>query len=99
MADSVGQNDEVLRRVEQLSGPKKDVAKNGSKKLRSGAARAMSNQHGVLRCTRTVSFQRANRAVVHFQFRQSLAAAKVKILNDVITFDGRRVVSGRRGLV
>ena len=47
MSDAVRQDDEITRRVQELSRPKQNVRKLRRKKLRARAAGAVSNQHRV----------------------------------------------------
>src|SRR2546428_6730811 len=88
MADLVRQNDEIARRVEKLSRAKEHAAKLLRKKLGSRTARAVKSEHRIAHDTSTVTRRRADCAVMQFQFRRDLAAAKAKVGNHIIAFNG-----------
>src|SRR5206468_12240838 len=97
MADAVGKDNEIARSVERLSGTKQDVSKPGRKKTRSCAARPMPDQNRVTHDTRTVLQGLADRAVMNPQLREDLSAVKMKIGNDEVVFNRRRIVLRRSG--
>ena len=95
MADTVRKDDEIFGGIEQLSRSEQNVRESRIQQTSPGTARTVANSDGVLSYAGAVCFQSANGAVVHVQFRQRFAAAKLKILDDVIAFDGRGVIAGR----
>src|ERR1041385_3565713 len=95
MTNSVGQDDEVLGSVQQLSRSEQNVRKRWIKQTGAGATGAVPRQYGIRGDPGAVGLQRADSAVVHLQFRQRLAAAKMKILNYIVAFDGLRIIALR----
>ena len=53
----------------------------------------MTDEHRVAHDARTIRVWRADGAVMNLQFRQHLATAKVKVLNNVIAFNRGGIVS------
>ncbi len=90
--DGVWHDDEVPRRIERLAGAEQFAGKPRSDKLRTGAAGAMDDQHGVADASAGVPLWSAHRAVVQPQLRQHLAGREAEVADDVIRLgDDRRL--------
>ena len=95
VAEAVRQDDEILRGIEQLTGPKQNVRERRIQKAAAGAARSMSGEDGVLSDTGAVGLERADGAVMDLQFREYFAAAKFEVVDDIVIFNRRRIVAWR----
>src|SRR5439155_15690569 len=82
VADAVGQDDEVARGVEELTGAEELAAKGPRQKARARAAGAVKNEHGVADDARRVAPRRADRPVVQSQLGERLAGAEAEIARD-----------------
>src|SRR5947209_10689619 len=98
VADAVRQDDEEARRVEELPRPEEHARELRREELCARAARPVHDEDGVADDASLVARGSPNRRVVQFQFRQALAASEMKVADDEITLDGRRIVGPRRSL-
>src|SRR5580704_5913790 len=89
MADAVGKNNEVARRIEKLAWTKEYAGKLRREKLLPGAAGSVKNEHGVGRVSRSILHRLAQSRVMQTQLRQRFAGTKLKIVNDEVAFRGR----------
>ena len=97
VADVVGQDEEVFRRVEQLSWTEKDSCEDRPQEAAAGASGPVKDQNGVRRPAICVLHWFAERPIVDPRFRQRLAGLKMKIAYDEVTFLRRR--PSLRGLI
>jgi hypothetical protein len=86
VADAVGNDDVVFRRIERLAGSEHLAGKGWREHRRRRAAGAVQHQHRLAgRC--------AHGGVVQLQLRHGLAGVKLEILRDPIALFGRGIVS------
>ena len=100
--DAVRQDDEIACRVEQLPGPEQFRAEavaavSLAQEVAALAARAVQDQDGVAHGSGSVALDGAQRAVVDAQLRQRFTGLEAEILQDVVAFDGRRVLGRGSG--
>ena len=97
MADGIGQDDEIFRRV-QRAARFEQAGELRHQELRASAAGAVTHHHGVDDLTLGIADRRAERAVMLLHLRQGLAVGKAEILRDEIGFgNGRRSGGGGGG--
>src|SRR5206468_6341865 len=97
VADSIGQDDEVTGRVEQLAGAKQLAAERAREKPRAAPAGAMKNQHRIADNTGRVAAWRADRPIVKGERRERLPRLKLEIPRDVVGFKRSRNLGGCGG--
>src|SRR5947209_6987624 len=88
----------VAYRVEELPRPEEHARELRREELCARAARPVHDEDGIADDASLVARGSPNRRVVQFQFRQALAASEMKVADDEITLDGRRIVGPRRSL-
>jgi hypothetical protein len=98
VTDVVGKHNEIPIGVKQLTGTKQNIGKLWGKKLEPGASGAMQDEHGVRHFPAAVVLGFAEGRIVQPQFRNSFACIEVKVVAQVIAFDGRRLRSWLRRL-
>jgi hypothetical protein len=96
VTDPVGQDDEVLRRVQQLSWSKELTGIRPRHEAAAGAGRAVQDEHSVANRARPVASRCSQREVVNAQRGHRIARGKNEILEDEIGAGGRLCAS-RRG--
>src|SRR5262245_42416900 len=96
VADAIGQDDEILRRVEHLPGAEEPASELVRQKARARAPRAVQDENGVARDARSVALQLAYRAVMQLQFGQRLSAVEFEIADDEIALDRSRIIRRTR---
>ncbi len=89
VADVVGQDDEVLGRVEQLAGTEEHAGEYRPQKSRSAAAGAVKDEDGVGGVSAGVFDRLAERGVVDADFGEGLAGLEMEVVDDEIAFLGR----------
>src|SRR5271157_3756614 len=89
VADAVGKNNEVARRIEKLAWTKKYGGELRREKLLPSAAGSVKNEHRVGRAPSFILHRPAQSRVMQAQFRQRFAGMELKIVNDEVTFRGR----------
>ena len=94
VAEVVGQDDEVLLGIEQLTFAEQLAGESGHIELFSTAGGAMHDEHCITDHALFVALRLAHRAVVDFQFRQRGAVVEMEIVNDVIALGWRRIFGG-----
>ena len=94
VADAVGQDDEIARRIEDLAGAEQFTAEGLRQERRAGAAGAVENHHGVPDDARGISLRSPDRPIVEVEGRQRLAGAEPEIAGDEIAFGRRGKVGG-----
>ena len=78
VADAVGQDDEVARRIEHLARAEQLAAEGTRQEARAGSAGAVQDQDRIAHDARGVAPRRAERSVVQFQRGQRFAASESK---------------------
>ena len=99
VADAVGQDDEVARRVEHLPCAEQLAAEGLRQERAAGAAGAVQDHHRVPHDAGRVALRRADRPVVQVQRWERFAGPEPEIADDEIAFDRgrkRRSVNRRR---
>ena len=96
VANAVGENDEILRRVQRLARPKKFGREERRKELRSTSRRPVRDEHGIAHHALRIALRRAERAVMDSQLRQRFAGAKPKIFEDEISLGRWRIIGRQR---
>ena len=96
MADRIGQDDEILRRI-QRAARFEQAGELRHKELRASAAGAVAHHHGIDDLALGVANRRAGGAVMLLQRRQGLAVGKAEILCDEVGFGNGRRGSGSGG--
>src|SRR5579862_3207115 len=86
VADSVGKNNEITIRVEQLSGSEQNTGKGGVRKSLSGAGGSVQHQYGVGDAPGGIANRPAVGSIVQPHLRQRLARAEVKVVCHEIPF-------------
>ncbi len=89
VADVVGKDDEVTRRVEELPGPEEDIGELWREELMTRAARAVKNQDGIGDFAGRVFLGPAEGCVVQAEFGERLARLEVEVVCSVVAFGGR----------
>ncbi len=89
VADAVGQDDEIFRRVQHSAGTKQSLGEVGAQKVSAAAARAMHDEHGILRLALRITLQLTDRAVMQSQLGQDFVRLEPEILDDDVAFDRR----------
>src|SRR5581483_8919539 len=84
VADAVGQNDVVTRRIQKLPLAEQFARKLRPDEIAAVAGGAVEYQDRIADDTLGVASRRANRAVMNAQLGQRLPALKMEILDDVI---------------
>src|SRR5271154_1968724 len=90
MANAVGQDDVVLRGVEQLAGLEEDVGELGAEELRSGAAGTVQDKHCVRHTTTGVALRLTERAVMEAEFVEGFSCAEFEVVSSVIALLDRQ---------
>ncbi len=93
MPDVVGEDDEVLLRIERLPFAEQPSRVVGAEKPSAAAAGAVQDQHAVAHDAVGVLPRRPDGPVVNLHFGQALAAREREITRDEIAFDR----CGKRG--
>src|SRR6266702_683715 len=98
VADAVGKNDEIARRVEKLAGTEELSCELRLKELPPGAAGAAKDQDGVRDPSLRVAGGFPERHVVQAQLGHSFPRAKLELADDVIALRrrGSRLLRGCR---
>src|SRR5215831_2376142 len=97
MTDAIGQNDEILVPIQQLTLLEQLTGKSRAEKTRTGPARSMEDQHSIADDTRCIPNRCADRPVMQLEFRKRFAAGETEILNHVIALDRCRIGGGDSG--
>jgi len=85
VADAIGEDDEILACIEQLSGAKELAGELGADELRPAARGAVQNQNRIARDSLRVAPRLTERAVMDAQFRQRRAGGEFEILeHDIV---------------
>ena len=93
-ADTVRQDDEVLRRVERLAGGEQLVGKRGHQPGLAAGARAVEQDHRIGDVAGRVALRRSQRRVMLLEVGMHLAALEAEILDDEIGLALVRPVAG-----
>ena len=83
-ADGVGHDDQILRRVERLARREQFVGEARPQPVGPGAGITLQQQHGVDDITGGVALRRAERAIMHLQLGQALAAVEAVVFDDEV---------------
>ena len=96
MANRIGQNQKVLRGIQQSLRLEQNTGKRRGQKHRAVCARHVHQKHGIVYMPAPVAVRLTEHSIVYSQFGQHFAVFESEILCDVVTFPdhGR----GRRGL-
>ena len=96
VTDVIRQDDEVARRVEQLTRPKQLARESSADELRPAPAGAVHDQYGVPHHTLRILPWLAVRAVVDTQIRERFARREREVANDIVALRRLWRVGGRR---
>jgi hypothetical protein len=97
-ADAVGQNDEILRGVEQLARSEQLTPERPTHESRAGAGRAVEHDDRIPHDALRVALRLAEREVVDSKLGKRLAALELEVANDVIgALVGLRLYGDRDG--
>ena len=90
VADSVGKDDEIARRVQRAAGREQDVLKLRPQELPPGAARAVQDHHRIDHLAAGVAPRPAQRGVVQPQLGERLAGGEPEVPGDEVALVHRR---------
>ncbi len=90
VTDAVGQDDEVPRGVERLSGAEQLAAERRATESLHRSAGAVQNHHRVAHDAARVAPRRADRPVMQLQRGQRFAGPELEIAQREVAFNGRR---------
>ena len=94
MADAVGQDEEILRRVEELAGPEEDPGEVLREEGLARPGRAVQEEDRVRGGSLAVFPESADRPVVNPDLRQRLSGRELEIAQDEVARDRVRVRGG-----
>ena len=96
VADAIGQYDKKPRRIERLPRPEELAGELVTHEVAAVAAGAVQDEHDVAHHALRVRTRMAKGTVVDAQLRQRFTGGEAEILENVVRFDGRRIVRRAR---
>ena len=96
VADRIGQDEIVARRIEQLPLAEKLAGKLRPQKVAPFARGSVHDQHRVANDALVVALRTAERAIVHPQLGQSFARREMKVAKDEVAGLRSRVIGRAR---
>jgi hypothetical protein len=96
MANGIGQDDEVLVPIEELTLVEEETRKRLREESAAGAAGPVKDENGIADDTLRIPYRGADGGVVKPELRQHFAASEPEIARHEVAFYGSRM-SGIRG--
>jgi hypothetical protein len=94
VANRIGQNQKVLRGIQQTPRLEQNTGKRRGQKHRAVCARHVHQKHGIVHMPARVAMKLTKHPIVNPQLRKYFAVLEVEILHDVVAFPRPRC--GRR---